>query len=144
MNPRLSPLVTVKDLPEGRQGDSDQSLNPSLIEDWLDQAVFERLSSHHPLVSPATNTKSPFVRNVLRLLAEDEHGSTRMMVYVGTAEWFYRPAMEFVKMAKKQGVQVDEIQYPGGFHAEGCVLPGELGGSAGKLVETILTWLSEE
>lgn len=107
---------------------------PEKLADWLDVATFKHLSSHHSFVSPGTNTSCAFVRQVLDIVAENQ---TRILIHHGTAEWFYEPAMRLAAEAKEAGVDVTVVDEVGGFHIEACVMPAELGGSGGRLVEAI-------
>lgn len=109
-------------------------VEPEKLSDWLDVAAFKRLSSHHPFVSPGTDTSSPFVRQVLGIVADNQ---TRVLIHHGTAEWFYKPAMRLAAEAKEAGIDVKVVDEVGGFHIEACVMPAELGGSGGRLVNAI-------
>ncbi|ORY26679.1 Alpha/Beta hydrolase protein [Naematelia encephala] len=108
------------------------------LEHWLEAFAFISLSSHHPLVSPGTDVDSPFVRQVLNIMKRE---GTRLMIHVGTAEWFCEPCLRFAKAADDCGVQVEVQVEKGGLHIESCLLLGEMGGSAGRLVEGILDWM---
>lgn len=137
--------VIVKTLAKTLDEDTnDQVMDFDDLDKWLDPTIFSRLSSHHPLVSPGTNLHAPFVQRVLDTIAKSNDTSTRIMVYTGTAEWFHAPSISFAQVATKAGVKVDAYEIQGGFHAEGCVWPGEMGGAAGKLVDANEKWLKVE
>jgi hypothetical protein len=105
---------------------------------WLNTNIFEHLTSHHPLVSPASDLSSPFVRKTFEILAER---GTRVLVHAGTAEWFFRPSKAFVECAEETGVDIEFRTESGGFHIEGCLIPGELGGAGGRLVRSLREWV---
>jgi hypothetical protein len=105
---------------------------------WLDESTFTQLSSHHPLLSPSTDLSLPFVQHTLDLLARN--GIT-LFLYVGTAEWFYQPAISFSQEAEKAGIQVIVAEDLGGYHVEGCVMPPDLGGPAARLQKRLLEFL---
>lgn len=107
---------------------------------WLDSTIFEHLTSHHPLVSPASDLASPFVQTTLDILA---NRGTRVYVHAGTAEWFHEPGMAFASAARDAGVNVVSHEEVGGVHIEGCLLPGELGGMSGRLVKGLKDWVLE-
>jgi len=108
--------------------------------EWLEIPILHKLSSHHPLVSPSSDPSSPFVRNVLRAFAQN---GTRILLHVGTAEWFYLPSIQFAVAAQNAGVDLRLHEEKGGQHSEACVLPAEMGGRAQRLVEGVLDWLGE-
>lgn len=116
----------------------DTSLLPH---QWLEADTFHRLTSHHPLVSPSSHISSSFVRSVFKLLNTNE---TKLLVHVGTAEWFYDPTVRFARAAKRAGVDVSVYEELGGFHSGPCAFPAELGGASGRLVGSILRWLGEK
>lgn len=105
---------------------------------WLDESTFAQLSSHHPLLSPSTDLSSLLVQRTLEILAS---GGTKLNLYLGTAEWFYDPAIDFGKEAEKAGVIVTTAEDLGGYHVEGCVMPPDLGGPAARLQERLLEFL---
>ena len=108
---------------------------------WLELSTFTRMTSHHPLVSPATDPESPFVKSIFAAMSEHQ---IQLMVYVGTAEWFYEPVMAFAKAAAAADVKVETVMENGGFHCESCILPGEWGSASGRLVRTLLEWLARK
>lgn len=105
---------------------------------WLDESTFTQLSSHHPLLSPSTDLASPFVQQSLRLLAEN---GTILFLYVGTAEWFYKPAIGFSREAETAGMKVVVSEDMGGYHVEGCVMPPDFGGPAARLQKRLVEFL---
>ena len=111
---------------------------PSSHLGWLEELTFSRLTSHHPFVSPSTDLGSPFVHYSLDILARNR---TKMLMYCGTAEWFYEPAIRFANAAQHAGMDVEVIESLGGFHVEGCVLPPDLGGAGARLQDTLLDFL---
>lgn len=111
---------------------------PSTLRGWLEPSAFAQLSSHHPLVSPCTDTKSPFVRGVLDVLAENK---TKMYVQAGTAEWFYPAGASMARAAKEAGIDVVWQEELGGCHVEACVTPAELGGAPARLLKGLRRWL---
>ena len=116
------------------------AVSPELpLEKWLSHDMFIRLSSHHPLVSPSTDITSPFLVATLQQLAE---ARTRILVHVGTAEWFYLPGRDLAAAARKEGVDVHVQEEKGGFHSEACITPADFGGASARLVEGILAWLA--
>lgn len=108
--------------------------------DWLEEATFTELSSHHPLISPATDLSSPFVQRTLELLA----GRVRLLLHCGTAEWFYDPAVNFARTAREADVRVRLEEKKGGFHVEGCVMPPELHAPSAELRLHLLDFLLSE
>lgn len=119
---------------------SVKAIPPGLgLDKWLGHDMFTRLSSHHPLVSPSTDITSPFLTATLGQLAQAD---TKILVHVGTAEWFYLPSKGFAAAARRQGVDVHVQEELGGFHSEACITPADFGGASGRLVEGILRWLS--
>lgn len=107
---------------------------------WLREEVFEELSSHHPLLSPSTDLSSAFVQGVLQILTREK---SRMLVYAGTAEWFYQPAMDLAESARAVGVDVTVGEEEGGFHVEGCLAPREWTGASDRLVSTMEKWMED-
>jgi hypothetical protein len=105
---------------------------------WLDESTFTQLSSHHPLISPSTDLSSSFVQRTLELLA---HNGTTLFLYLGTAEWFYQPAINFSEEAREAGMKVILVEDLGGFHVEGCVMSPDLGGPAARLQQKLLEFL---
>lgn len=135
---------------------------------WLENPIFNHLTSHHPLVSPASDPSSPFVQHTFELLVKSHgralkiHGEfadtnssdprqvnrqsrkkagTKLFIHAGSAEWFYRPTMDFADSARKAGMQVVIKTELGGFHIEGCLIPAEFGGAGGRLVEDLREWV---
>jgi hypothetical protein len=86
--------------------------------EWFDTSAFTQLSSRHPLISPSTDTSSPFVKQTLTLLAERK---TRILVHCGTAEWFYEPIVELVAAAIMACVDIRLVENRGGLHSEACL-----------------------
>jgi len=125
---RISALASLASLPN----------KAAPLSAWLDPALFHQLSSAHPLVSPASDPDSTFVRRVLGLLAEND---TRILLHVGTAEWFHDPATEFAAAVRRAGVDLRVQEEKGGQHSESCIMPAELGGRSARLVEVILGWI---
>jgi hypothetical protein len=105
---------------------------------WLDESTFTQLSSHHPLLSPSTDLSLPFVQHTLEILARS--GLT-LFLYVGTAEWFYQPAIDFSKEAEQAGIEVIVAEDLGGYHVEGCVMPPDFGGPAARLQARLVEFL---
>lgn len=112
------------------------------LEAWIQPDVFERLSYHHPMISPATteNLSSSFLSEILQHLHQ---AGTKLRVHIGTAEAFYDSSCSFVGQAESAGMDVELSKDIGGYHIEGCVFPAELGGSAAQLRRTLITWVSE-
>lgn len=126
LNPApLSSTMTIKTDPSSHLG-------------WLEETTFSQMTSHHPFVSPSSDTRSSFVKHSLELLARN---GTRMLMHCGTAEWFYEPAIEFTKAAKSAGMKVRVVESIGGFHVEGCVLPPDLGGAGARLQKCLIDFL---
>jgi hypothetical protein len=66
-----------------------------------------------------------------------------MLVYAGTAEWFYQPAMDLAESARAIGVDVTVGEEEGGFHVEGCLAPREWTGASDRLVSTMEKWMKD-
>jgi hypothetical protein len=107
--------------------------------DWFNDSIFTNLSAHHPLISPAADTSSPFVQYTLKILAKRR---TKMMIHYGTAEWFYGPGLDFANAAKGAGVDLDLVENEGGLHSEACLSWPERGGPAEVLQRSLLALLS--
>lgn len=105
---------------------------------WLDESLFTKMSSHHPLISPSTDIESPFVKHTLQILA---HNGIKLFMYVGTAEWFYDSAIRFSREADRAGIEIVVAEDRGGYHVEGCVMPPDLGGPAARLQSKLLEFL---
>ena len=74
----------------------------------------------------------------MEILARNE---TTLFLYVGTAEWFYQPAIDFGKEAEKAGIEVSVAEDLGGYHVEGCVMPPDFGGPAARLQQKLVEFL---
>jgi hypothetical protein len=110
------------------------------LKEWLEESTFQKMTSHHPLYSPSTDPNHPFVKEVMSRLA----GRTRFLFHHGSAEWFAEPSRALARVAKDAGVDVIVQEEYGGLHVESCLLPGELGGSAGRLVSGIIKFLESK
>ncbi|ORX40671.1 Alpha/Beta hydrolase protein [Kockovaella imperatae] len=115
----------------------DQSL--SSLSRWLEIETFTRMTSHHPLVSPATDPNSPFVTLVFKAMSRL---GTKLLIHAGTGEGFYSAAMSFGRAAKAADTKVQIEIEEGGFHSEACIMPGEWGGASQRLVGTLVEWLA--
>jgi hypothetical protein len=108
------------------------------LQEWLGEKSFAKLSSHHPLISPATDLSTPFVNKIIHHLAQNE---TRFFVHSGTAEWFHPATDDFICVLRKKGIEVEYMEEKGAYHVETCVFPGELGGMSGRLVKGMMDWM---
>ena len=111
-----------------------------VMSNWIQEDMFERLTSHHPLISPSTLPTHPFNRQVFEQLKNH----TKLLFHVGTAEWFYEPTIALAKQATKCGIDVCVEKEIGGFHVEGCTFPAEFGGAGERLVSRIFDWMRNE
>jgi hypothetical protein len=80
----------------------------------------------------------PFVQHTLEILARS---GTTLFLYIGTAEWFYQPAINFSKEAEEAGLDVILAEDLGGYHVEGCVMPPDFGGPAARLQRRLVEFL---
>ena len=130
----------VRRSPPHEMGESPRKifLPREKLASWLDSSSFDSLSSHHPFISPSTDPTSPFVSEVLDILAGN---GTRLFIHIGTGEWFYQFAMDFAGVAKERDVETVLMEEPGAFHVELELLSTERGSMAGRLIDGILGWL---